>query len=379
MWAVEAAAALPGRRVRASLSQGRGRPRRHRPAPASMRPKSSNCAFFHPPHKTTHPPTPPFPPPCRYLGSADAVRKNIGELKDEARGITPARDYIILSGAGEPAVMRLLVGRAGCGSHCSWLLPLCSVPLHTGGLGAALGMPGIWAEPRASRPLHHHPPHPTPSPAFPPPCSRLRHGLPAAGVLPPRQERRRHHCHAPGAGCGLGVSGAWLGLGGWGPTRLGLTRAGPHPSARQRGPAERAARRGAAPGPWSLELGLGSPCAAASRCRCFPRPAHGWVSNPAERALLAACPCGVCRWARRRRAPRASRKCTPPPVSRSFSWRRLVVGARLLAAKRQSRAPPRSHTLLLRAWASAAMQCPPSLARTPCFILLEKLQIASKS
>ncbi len=37
---------------------------------------------------------------CRYLGSADAVRKNIGELKDEARGITPARDYVILSGAG---------------------------------------------------------------------------------------------------------------------------------------------------------------------------------------------------------------------------------------------------------------------------------------
>ncbi|PRW44900.1 glucose-1-phosphate adenylyltransferase [Chlorella sorokiniana] len=34
-----------------------------------------------------------------YLGSADAVRKNIGELKDEARGITPARDYVILSGA----------------------------------------------------------------------------------------------------------------------------------------------------------------------------------------------------------------------------------------------------------------------------------------
>jgi hypothetical protein len=35
-----------------------------------------------------------------YQGSADAVRKNIGELKDEARGITPARDYVILSGSG---------------------------------------------------------------------------------------------------------------------------------------------------------------------------------------------------------------------------------------------------------------------------------------
>lgn len=36
---------------------------------------------------------------CRYRGSADAIRKNIIELKDEARGITPARDYIILSGS----------------------------------------------------------------------------------------------------------------------------------------------------------------------------------------------------------------------------------------------------------------------------------------
>lgn len=34
-----------------------------------------------------------------YQGSADAVRKNLGELKDEARGITPARDYVILSGS----------------------------------------------------------------------------------------------------------------------------------------------------------------------------------------------------------------------------------------------------------------------------------------
>ncbi|KAL4420196.1 hypothetical protein ABPG77_011412 [Micractinium sp. CCAP 211/92] len=34
-----------------------------------------------------------------YQGSADAVRKNLGELRDEARGVTPARDYIILSGS----------------------------------------------------------------------------------------------------------------------------------------------------------------------------------------------------------------------------------------------------------------------------------------
>ena len=34
-----------------------------------------------------------------YLGSADAIRKNLGELRDESRGITPARDYIIASGS----------------------------------------------------------------------------------------------------------------------------------------------------------------------------------------------------------------------------------------------------------------------------------------
>lgn len=35
-----------------------------------------------------------------YRGSADAIRRNISELKDEARGIAPATDYIILSGSG---------------------------------------------------------------------------------------------------------------------------------------------------------------------------------------------------------------------------------------------------------------------------------------
>lgn len=43
-----------------------------------------------------------------YRGSADAIRKNIGELKDEARGISPATDYVILSGS---AVYTLDVGR----------------------------------------------------------------------------------------------------------------------------------------------------------------------------------------------------------------------------------------------------------------------------
>jgi glucose-1-phosphate adenylyltransferase len=43
-----------------------------------------------------------------YTGSADAIRKNINELKDEARGIAPATDYIILSGS---AVYTLDMGR----------------------------------------------------------------------------------------------------------------------------------------------------------------------------------------------------------------------------------------------------------------------------
>ncbi len=43
-----------------------------------------------------------------YKGSADAIRKNIDELKDEARGIAPATDYIILSGS---AVYTLDMGR----------------------------------------------------------------------------------------------------------------------------------------------------------------------------------------------------------------------------------------------------------------------------
>lgn len=34
-----------------------------------------------------------------YKGSADALSKNMSELKDESRGISPATDYVILSGA----------------------------------------------------------------------------------------------------------------------------------------------------------------------------------------------------------------------------------------------------------------------------------------
>jgi glucose-1-phosphate adenylyltransferase len=43
-----------------------------------------------------------------YKGSADAIRKNIFELKDEARGVDPATDYVILSGA---AIYNLDVGK----------------------------------------------------------------------------------------------------------------------------------------------------------------------------------------------------------------------------------------------------------------------------
>lgn len=34
-----------------------------------------------------------------YKGSADAVRRNLAELMDEARGVTPASDYVLLSGS----------------------------------------------------------------------------------------------------------------------------------------------------------------------------------------------------------------------------------------------------------------------------------------
>lgn len=34
-----------------------------------------------------------------YKGSADALRKNMSELKDESRGISPATEYVVLSGA----------------------------------------------------------------------------------------------------------------------------------------------------------------------------------------------------------------------------------------------------------------------------------------
>lgn len=34
-----------------------------------------------------------------YKGSADAIRRNLGELKDESRGVDPATDYVVLSGS----------------------------------------------------------------------------------------------------------------------------------------------------------------------------------------------------------------------------------------------------------------------------------------
>lgn len=33
------------------------------------------------------------------------MRKNIDALKDESRGITPARDYILMSGSGAAALL----------------------------------------------------------------------------------------------------------------------------------------------------------------------------------------------------------------------------------------------------------------------------------
>lgn len=34
-----------------------------------------------------------------YKGSADAIRRNLGELKDESRGVDPATDYVVMSGS----------------------------------------------------------------------------------------------------------------------------------------------------------------------------------------------------------------------------------------------------------------------------------------
>ena len=49
------------------------------------------------------------------------MRKNLDELRDEARGITPATDYIILSGSGGWAVAGHRGGGAVqvCGSSSS--------------------------------------------------------------------------------------------------------------------------------------------------------------------------------------------------------------------------------------------------------------------
>ena len=61
-------------------------------------------------------------------GSAEAIRKNIPELKDETRGIEPATDYVVLSGS---AVYNLDIGKVlayhrACGSDITMVT--CMVP-----------------------------------------------------------------------------------------------------------------------------------------------------------------------------------------------------------------------------------------------------------
>ena len=72
---------------------------------------SFGCYFL-----TSTPPTTTFP----LLPAADAIRKNITELKDESRGISPATDYIILSGSGVYNIDFTQVG--GARSDCRGLV-----------------------------------------------------------------------------------------------------------------------------------------------------------------------------------------------------------------------------------------------------------------
>lgn len=110
------------------------------------------------------------PPPAsrRYQGSADAVRKNLGELRDEARGVTPARDYIILSGSGEAAALpalprsraNLLAALPGLHMLPSWHSCAARTRQHCECGSIALVSPcqpgfGVWLSPEAFRQQAH--------------------------------------------------------------------------------------------------------------------------------------------------------------------------------------------------------------------------------
>ena len=226
----------------------------------------------------------PFTPCCRYLGSADAVRRNIGELKDEARGITPARDYVILSGAGDP-----LTGV--CDFYCGWgWLALHGHPPHcpcAGWLACSREATclQLGATPHAPR-------------CFRPARSCVRYGLPADGGVPPCQERRRHHRHAHGEL--LLVGQRW--------------------------------RRRAA----SKMCEADQPVAGWLSCCSNGRMAYGWEACGGLLSCLPAdaphsqlqpkhTPPPATRCQRARRAPRALPKCTPPPVSVAAGLLRLRV------------------------------------------------------
>lgn len=172
---------------------------------------------------------------CRYQGSADAVRKNLGELRDEARGVTPARDYIVLSGSGEapggacaahaaplctPRWPLCLATAGGprcpapparawrvpfCVRACAWGEALFSSPMVgrwflrcTGagfvppacGARCPLGCPHVVAAPSWLLSCAQDTSHQAQLPFSPPcACSRLQHGHGQAGRFPPREER----------------------------------------------------------------------------------------------------------------------------------------------------------------------------------------------
>jgi len=197
------------------------------------------------------------PPACRYQGSADAVRKNLGELKDEARGITPATDYIILSGAGKPGQAQQVGGQAP-GRWEGRGIPACP----------ALILPSF-----------------LPSPAWPWPSWLPSFHNPALdGVTSSNQVAVRHLplCVCSRVQHGHGQAG-------------GLPSHS-HPC-------------------WAITLHLlfsflpAPPALQPSTAWTWP----GWWPSTAPRTPTSPWPCT--RWGMRMRAARALRRSTPPPVS----------------------------------------------------------------
>ncbi len=184
---------------------------------------------------------PGVPPPAsrRYQGSADAVRKNLGELRDEARGVTPARDYIILSGSGEAAAPLILpshacklAGRPLRLVHAASqaLVRCASLKKHCEGGSIAVVSPcqpgfGVWLSPEAFRQQAHAARvQPPPAARCPRRCATAAPAQAPAKAAPPsllldlgikiRKERSMHF--PPGIPCPpLQPCTTWIWPGWW--------------------------------------------------------------------------------------------------------------------------------------------------------------------